>query len=84
MTEEGEKNKNSRGPYEPPKLFDLGGGVAYAQSVCSSGGSPGAVQCNSGGLATGGACKTGTKAGGSCKAGATAASSCKAGSTPFS
>jgi hypothetical protein len=80
MTESEKEDKESRIPYEPPKLFDIGGGIAYAQTVCRVGGSPGAVQCNSGGTASGGACKTGGTASGVCKAGTTALWTCKTGS----
>ena len=87
-------DKESRTPYEPPRLLNLGGGVAYAQSVCEVGGSPGISSCRNGTTATGASCKTGGAAGGtcgsgaaavggSCKAGSTATYSCKAGNEPM-
>jgi hypothetical protein len=79
MTASRKEDKKSRAPYEPPKLFNLGGGIAHAQGACSVGGSPGFTQCNSGGAASGGRCKTGTTASGQCSPGMTAASGCKAG-----
>jgi len=83
MTDSGKDDKGSRIPYEPPKLFDIGGGIAYAQSVCKAGGSPGAVQCTSGGTASGGACKTGGTAAATCRSGTTATFGCKTGGKPF-
>ena len=81
MTDSQDRQKDSRAPYEPPRLFDLGGGVAYAQSVCNAGGTPGAVQCTPGGTASGGACKSGGTAQGTCRAGTRAIYRCKTGST---
>ncbi len=76
------KNKEPRAPYEPPRLLNLGGGVAYAQGACKAGGSPGTSTCTNGTTATGGKCGVGGAAGGQCNAGAAAASgSCKSGST---
>jgi hypothetical protein len=75
-------DKASRTPYEPPRLLNLGGGVAYAQGACSGGGSPSIATCTTGATATGAACKGGGAAGASCKVGAVAAGgSCKLGST---
>ena len=50
------KDKEPRTPYEPPKLLNLGGGVAYAQEgACKAGGSPGVVgSCRNGAVAPGG------------------------------
>ena len=77
-----DKDSEPRNAYEPPRLLDLGGGVAYAQGACKAGGSPGTSTCRSGTTATGGKCKVGGAAGGQCKAGAAAAGgSCKPGST---
>ena len=80
MTDSKEDKKEPRAPYEPPKLFNLGGGIAYAQSVCSTGGTPGAVQCSPGGTASGGSCKSGGQAAGTCRSGTTAIWTCKTGS----
>ena len=88
-----EGNK-SRTPYEPPRLLNLGSGVAHAQGACQAGGSPTIATCTPGSSATSAACKTGTlagatcgtggvAAGGSCKSGSTATYSCKAGSDPM-
>lgn len=84
MTGSKKEDKDTRAPYEPPKLFDIGGGIAYAQSICSAGGSPGAVQCKSGGTASGGACKTGGTAAATCSSGTTATYGCKKGGKPWS
>jgi len=80
MTGSGKDDKGPRIPYEPPRLFDLGGGIAYAQSICNPGGSPGAVSCTPGGAASGGQCKSGGTASGRCWAGTTALYTCKTGS----
>lgn len=88
-----EEDKGSRKPYEPPKLFNLGGRVAYAQTPCKVGGSPAVGTCRDGGMATDGSCSMGGAAawackpgggaaGGPCKPGNTAAFACKKGSTP--
>lgn len=75
-------DKELQTPYEPPRLLNLGGGVAYAQGACKAGGSPGTSTCTNGTTATGGKCGVGGAAGGQCKAGAAAAGgSCKPGST---
>jgi len=79
MTNSQDRQKDSRAPYEPPRLFDLGGGVAYAQSVCATGGAPGDVQCNPGSTAGGGRCKSGTSAGATCKSGTSPLYNCKTG-----
>ncbi|HJX33975.1 MAG TPA: hypothetical protein VJ373_02255 [Desulfatiglandales bacterium] len=84
MTGSKKDDKDNRAPYEPPRLFDLGGGVAYAQTVCRVGGSPGAVACTSGGTASGGQCKSGGTAAASCKTGTTATYGCKTGGKPWS
>ena len=82
MTGEKNDNQGTRIPYEPPRLFDLGGGVAYAQATCKPGGSPAAGGCKSGSAATSGPCNSGGIAGhGPCKAGGVPAYACKAGST---
>ena len=74
-------DKGSRAPYEPPKLFNLGGDIAYAQGACGTGGSPGFTACNSGGTAGGGRCKSGTTASGNCNTGTAASSTCQIGTT---
>ena len=85
MTASKKEDKEPRAPYEPPKLFDLGGGVAYAATgACRTGGSPGVTACNSGGTASGGRCRTGTAAAANCLPGTTASFSCKPGTTAFS
>ena len=94
MKDSKKENKESRTPYEPPRLLNLGGGVAYAQSSCKEGGSPGIATCNTGSSATGSQCGSGGLAGascsvgtaasgGSCKLGSTATYSCKTGGTPM-
>ena len=66
-------------PYEPPRLFDLGGGVAYAAEECKVGGSP-AGNCKDGSMATSDECKSGGIAGKKdCKAGSMPQKKCKAG-----
>jgi len=82
MTDPKDKDQRPKIPYEPPRLFDLGGGVAYAQAACSPGGSPGVATCKSGSSA-GSACWTGTAAGASCKQGNSAVGWCKAGGAPI-
>jgi len=65
MTGSEKENKDTRAPYEPPKLFNLGGGVAHAQvSQCKPGGSPAGASCLPGGAATVTACSPGAVAGG--------------------
>lgn len=66
-------NPDTRIPYEPPRLFDLGGGVAYAQETCEPGGSPGGAICEPGSSASGSFCESGIIAGGKCEQGGTAA-----------
>jgi len=80
MTDLKDENQKTRIPYEPPRLFDLGGGVAYAQAaVCNPGGSP-TGQCKSGSAAATGRCSTGTVAGGgNCQDGGIPSLSCAAG-----
>ncbi len=76
------EDKESRKPYEPPRLLDLGGGVAYAQEACKKGGSPGVSTCRDGASATSSLCRTGGAAGGTCGAGVAAVGgSCKSGNT---
>ena len=95
MTDSKNNEKDSRIPYEPPRLFDLGGGVAYAAApgACSPGGSPTAGQCTPGSAATGGKCQSGGAAGsvcqngsgalgGKCQSGQTASGKCTAGGVP--
>jgi hypothetical protein len=87
------KDKQDRMPYEPPALFDLGGGVAHAAGECLPGGSPSGglcaegsaldvAKCGSGGLA-GSQCQSGTAAfGGKCQVGESAAGRCSSGGAP--
>ena len=83
MTDPKDKDQRTKIPYEPPRLFDLGGGVAYAAVPCSPGGSPTTAKCENGGAATGSGCSSGTMAGGQCKSGSTAiGGKCKVGNTP--
>ena len=88
-----DKNKKTKIPYEPPRLFDFGGGVAHAAEQCLPGGSPTVGACQSGsgavvshclsGGAAGGKCEIGNAAsGGACGQGSTASGRCKAGGTP--
>ena len=80
-----EKN-NERVPYEAPRLFDLGGGIAYAAAACTNGnkadggcdngnkvtGGGGAKygNCDNGNTAAGGSCDNGNFAGHGCDNGA--------------
>ncbi len=81
MTDSNNEDKKEKIPYERPRLFDLGGGVAYAQAKCKAGGSP-AGQCKGGNMATGGECKAGGIAGEKdCKDGGIPQKKCKAGGT---
>ncbi len=83
MTSSKDEDQENRIPYEPPRLFDLGGGVAHAAKdpKCQPGGSPGGAQCQPGGAA-GNKCQQGGVAGGKCQVGTTAAGGqCKEGAT---
>ena len=81
MTDPKDNDKKEKIPWEPPRLFDLGGGVAHAASNCSAGGSP-TGKCKTGTLATGSQCKAGGIAGqAKCSAGNVPAGKCKAGGT---
>ena len=78
-----EKN-NERAPYEAPRLFDLGGGIAYAAGGCRNGNKDGGSCTNgnkfTGGGSPGGTCKNGNKnVPGACKNGNKAGSSCSNG-----
>ena len=80
-----EKN-NERVPYEAPRLFDLGGGIAYAASACTNGNKADGG-CDNGSKVTGGGggkygnCDNGnTAAGGSCDNGNFAGHGCDNGS----
>jgi hypothetical protein len=90
--EKEEKEEQEKVPYEPPRLFDLGGSTAYAAAPCNPGGSPAGGQCRNGSTATtskcqegsaaGGACQSGSAAtGGKCQSGSVAAGKCQTGST---
>ncbi|MBW1911797.1 MAG: hypothetical protein JRI43_01250 [Deltaproteobacteria bacterium] len=93
MTDSKKDNQSARTQYEPPRLFDLGGGVAHAaKGDCKVGGSPAGGKCKAGTLALYADCKSGSRAGnkcqtgiaasgGDCKKGATAAGRCKKGGT---
>ncbi len=80
MTDSKDNNQKTRIPYEPPRLFDLGGGVAYAAvTACSPGGSP-AGQCRSGNAAPTGKCQIGNIAGGgACREGGIPSDKCQTG-----
>ena len=80
-----EKN-NERVPYEAPRLFDLGGGIAYAAAACTNGNKADAGcvngnkdtgggggqygNCGNGNKALSGACDNGNWAGHGCANGA--------------
>jgi hypothetical protein len=83
MTDPKDKDQKTKIPYEPPRLFDLGGGVAYAQAPCKPGGSPGPGACRDGSTAGSDRCTTGVVAGGPCKQGNSAIGLCKAGGAPL-
>jgi len=80
-------------PYEPPKILDLGGDVAYAAKHCKAGSVPGG-KCQAGSVAgavkqcqAGGSpqkkCQAGSVAyGDSCRAGSVAGGDCRPGSVP--
>ena len=81
MTSSKNGDKKEKIPYEPPRLFNLGGGVAYAAGPCKEGGSP-AGQCKDGSMATSQECKSGGVAGKKdCKQGGIPQKKCKAGGT---
>lgn len=76
---------NERVPYEAPRLFDLGGGIAYAAAACTNGN--GAAGCDNGNKDTGGGgggygnCDNGNRAlSGSCDNGNYAGDGCDNGS----
>ncbi len=80
MTDPKEEKKDSRIPYEPPRLFSLGGGIAYAvDTVCRQGGLPYLTQCTTGGTAQAGECKSGSTASARCRSGGQANYQCKTG-----
>ena len=82
MTESKDGNQKTRIPYELPKLFDLGGGVAYAAGECKDGTVPKGLICKAGGSPGGGTgCSPGSSAGADCKNGLRAGSKCDTGST---
>jgi len=81
MTGSKDGNQKTRIPYEPPTLFDLGGGVAYAKGECKNGGAPKGLVCKTGGSPGGSECKDGSSAGSDCKSGQMAGSECKMGFT---
>lgn len=69
-------------PYEPPKILDLGGGVAYAAAACRAGSVAQSVACRAGGSPQK-TCQAGSVAyGGFCKAGSVAGAKCMPGSVP--
>ena len=61
MSNQDNESKKAKRPYEPPRIFDLSGSVAYAGSSCSPGGSA-AGKCQPGTVATGGKCQPGDSA----------------------
>jgi hypothetical protein len=71
MTDAEDKEKKTKMPYEPPRLFSLGGGTAHAAEQCQPGGSPLGGKCQNGAVAIGGNCQSGTIAGNQCKVGVT-------------
>ena len=73
MSDSRDDDKEVRIPYESPKLFDLGGGVAHAAAPCMPGGSPAGQHCSVGTSATGDKCEAGGTAGSKCQHGAMAA-----------
>lgn len=83
MTESKDGNQKTRIPYELPKLFDLGGGVAYAKGIgeCKAGAAPAGLICKAGGSPGGTECSTGSSAGADCNTGQTAGSKCDTGYT---
>ena len=84
MTESKDGNQKTRIPYELPKLFDLGGGVAYAKGKgeCKDGTLPAGLICKAGGSPGGGTeCKQGVSAGADCRAGQFAGVKCDNGIT---
>lgn len=80
MTDSKKGTNKKSAPYEPPRLFDLSGGVAYAASECDNGNrasiecdngnsvSTGGVSpvgdCDNGNQAIGGECDNGNRASG--------------------
>ena len=81
MANSNNEDKKEKMPYEPPRLFDLGGGVAYAAEKCTVGGSP-AGKCTDGSLATSDQCQSGAIAGKKdCKDGGMPQKKCKSGGT---
>lgn len=82
MTESKDGDLKTRIPYELPKLFDLGGGVAYAKGKgeCKKGTAPAGLICKVGGSPGGGTeCKSGSSAGADCRTGQVAGSKCDTG-----
>jgi len=78
MTNSENGDKKEKIPYEPPRLFNLGGGVAYAAEKCEAGGSP-VSQCNDGSMATSQQCKEGGVAGSNCHNGGAPQGNCVTG-----
>jgi len=72
MGKDDSPDSGDRFPYDPPRLFDLGSGVAHAAPPCRPGGGPGGVQCNAGSSA-GNKCFSGGNAGVQCSPGGAAA-----------
>ena len=72
MTDSKKGNNKKSAPYEPPRLFDLSQGVAYAASYCENG-NKASIGCNNGNKHTGGGdvspignCHNGNNAAGGC------------------
>lgn len=82
MTSPKDDKEKIRIPYEPPRLFDLGGAAAGGGgAACNPGGSPQA-DCKDGNAATSDKCTSGGFAGKKdCRAGGVPEKKCKAGST---
>ena len=64
-------------PYEPPKILDLGGGVAYAAALCHAGSVAQTAKCQAGGSPHK-KCQTAK-----CQAGGSPQKECHAGSVAY-
>jgi len=80
MTNSKNGDKKEKIPYEPPRLFNLGGGVAHAAVQCNPGGSPAGL-CKDGSMATSQQCLEGGVAGSNCHQGGVPQNNCVAGGT---
>ncbi|MDQ5985243.1 MAG: hypothetical protein CSYNP_00950 [Syntrophus sp. SKADARSKE-3] len=85
-------------PYEPPRIIDLAGGTAHAQTISTDGssadsaddgkncrsGSVAIQQCMNGSVASQNQCKSGSTAGKEqCQAGGSPGNHCQSGSTAY-